>query len=268
MGGVLQSRLWVPASQTLWTPLDISSGRGGYYNVTDGATVTLDTGRVQNLADQYGVFGDMPDYAATGGPSSTPVMTFNGGQALFNTAISIASGTLITAFVVGSRSLVGTNDYCRFVSFAPSTGSDFSDGYIALCQYSTNAAVEAYCNGDLSSAAMTIGSSFAGVSTVTGTLGSSSSQTTWVNATSGTPSSGTINVFTATRLGIGARASFAGSNPLSTDSLMGGISAIVLLTGTVTSDTIQRLMGWGAWHFGFQADLAGGSTYASAPPYV
>jgi hypothetical protein len=47
----------------------------------------------------------------------------------------------------------------------------------------------------------------------------------------------------------------------------GSIAVILIKTGTVNVDTIEKLEGWAAHYYGLTANLPSGHPYKTSPPY-
>ena len=231
MTGLLNSNFYRPP----FSPTQLAN-LFAWFDASDAATITESSGAVSQWSDKSGnarhvtqsTAGAKPTYSATGLAGTQPGITFDGGDKLENTTFTLASGTLIHAFVVMRPT--GSTSYARVISFVGASGADFqSNGYIPVLRNASGNNWYAYSNGEGSANVSVPANNTA----VVGSVRTNSSN--YFLSKNGTETSTVALGFpsaTMTSLGIGARA-----DTPSSDSFSGTISEIILLAGaTPTSD--------------------------------
>lgn len=149
--------------------------------------------------------GAKPTWSETGHLGTEPALTLDGGDFLENTAISLASGTLIHSFAVIRPT--GTKNYNRVVAYAAATGFDYSGGYIPIIRRASGDTWDAYNGGEGTSTVTVNPDTTAAIGSVR------TSSTHYYMIKNGTPSSTVALGFPAgamTRLAVGAAMPIAG----------------------------------------------------------
>lgn len=251
----LQGRLWTPTSQR---------GLGNLLAWYDFASLVLSgsaqqddkSGRGLHLSQATG--SARPTLSFTAFQGSIPCASFDGGDGLTNTSLSVTAGTLIQAFAVFKPTW--TSAFNRVVGLQTATGADSdANKYIPIIRFSSSAAVDAYSGG-------TIASSVAFASGAVGMAASiltASTHQTFVNGTGGTAVSFTYPAaFSPTKILIGQ------SNSIAADALTGAIVEVILLTGAIAVIERQRIEGYFGWRHQLANLLPASHPFKNRPPLI
>lgn len=253
-----------------WTPAELSN-LFAWFDASDSATVTQSSGAVSQWNDKstnafnvaQSVAGAKPQYSVTGLGGSYPGITFDGGDMLFMTSLSVAAGTLIQAFaVMRPTAITGSHDRVVSVTQGAANDSD-SGGYIPILRNAGNNGWSGYSQG---TGLLGVSGNLAANNTgIIGSHPTGTDHTAYLNGNAGTTVAVVYpSLFAPTKLGLGARAQDTAGN--GSDSFTGVIAEVIMSTGTITTLNRQKVEGYLAWKYGLQASLPGGHPYASAAP--
>lgn len=260
---------------TLWTPLDLSSGKLLALYVTrdakgvdaDGAGITLSSGKVSQWDDASGngrhltqATGSLqPPYSATTFPGSKPGVEILNTPWLGNADLGVTPGTPIETVAVATMVDAGFIGNGRLISFATTAGGfDYATGFIPLYANS-GTTLSTYSGAMVSTATVPIGPAM-----VVRTQTTASTTQTFVDGTGASSASITFPSMAGPMLGVGTDPNASGyGNSIFNGKLM----AVGLFTGLTTTDR-EMIEGWAAWLGGSEGSLPGGHPYKSAAPTV
>lgn len=253
--GAIQGRLWSPTAQR---------AAGNLLAWYDWASLVPSVSSQQDDKSGRGLHLSQATSTARPTPSFTafqhsiPCASFDGGDGLTNTTLSVTAGTLIQAFAVIKPTWVSS--FNRVVGLQTATGADSdANKYIPIIRFSSSAAVDAYSGG-------TIASSVALASGALGIVASiltASTHQTFVNGTGGTAVSFTYPAaFSPTKILIGQ------SNAVAADAFTGAMVEVILLTGAIAAMDRQRLEGYFAWRHLLVGLLPASHPFKNRPPLI
>lgn len=245
----------------LWDPSNGMSGvtLSSWHDVQDGATVTQSGGKVSQVTDKSGnsrtwtqaTGGNQPTYGATA-INGRPALTSTGGASTVNMswAMEAALGACSAYHITNTSTLrVELNST---ITGASQANCDFTvdmttaKSLVCVCD-ATADTVKLYADGNLIgtvSTAIALNVVFCWTGYIV-SMGGSDQPRYWTN----------------TRLL---------NSALGTRSLNGGLGGLHIWTKAsafITAE-IERLCGYGFWHWGTQAAAPSGHTYETAPPPV
>lgn len=240
-----------------WTPADITTAL--WLDAADAATITESGGDVSQWADKSG----NSNHAVNAG-AGKPSYDAANDRIVFDKASS-------EYLALTSQPFTGTTARTVFAVINTQTAGSSGNGFFSADDSGSSGQLWDLCPEGSAFYIRIVGNDYYTPNPGTGTdelivaqweSGSSSNSNVWHDGSALTRaggSSATVNTGTGT--------AHIGRTPFqSNDYYDGYIYELIVITGTVTTDTRQTVEGYLAWKWGTEGDLPGGHPYETFPP--